>query len=490
MAISSIYEHIRAHLRVDGPGLLPGGDSLPDDGFTPDARRLAPGAADSLTNQPVFLQPRVEDVSGIVEALVELSLRPTARSRRQLEVLVRGRRCIRLIDPLLSAVRDDERIHQATLYPELRRLLVVTHWREVAKLCIALLGLYRQEADLDLLRTFGRHEEFTLFAAVAMGNILVDPVPVWLALAQQVKSWGKVHLVERLVKHADREDVRAWLLRYGCANTVDDNLLAYSIAAHCRLDQALDVPTPDDALLEGARRILNGLVEAGPAPGLDSYEQGPLASLRWVRAVESRASRLCEFLTVSNLLQWVEEPDHPWPTDIVSELRARAMRILRDPRWPDLALSHLEHPDQSEAWVAREAARRLNQPVFDRLLPRLMAEPSDIALWAYLSAAANRREMERLLQLPLPPDGDVRSILLRALRRFPGLGAQVIQAGLADDQAACRLLALDVLGRWPVYCVLPELALRVMDLTRDYPLGVVRKSARGVLKGWKMPGGQ
>lgn len=451
---------------------------------------MAPGAADSLTNQPFFLQPRAEDVSAIVEALVDLSRRPTVRSRRHLEAVVRGRRCIRLINPLLEAVRDDGRINQATLYPELRRLLLDTHWREVTKLCIAMLGLYRQNSDLDLLSTFARHEEFTLFAAVALGNILGDPVPTWLELAKQVKGWGKVHLVGQLVKHADRAEVRDWLLRYGCTNAVDDNLLAHAIAVHCRLDQALEIPAPDDDLLEGARRILNGLVEAGPAPGLDAYEHGPLACLHWVRAVEPRATRLSEFLTVSNLLQWMEEPDHPWPTDIAAELQVRMLRILRDPRWPALALNHLEHPDKTEAWTAREAARRLNLSVFDHLLPGLMAEPSDIALWAYLSAAADRREMERLLGLPLPPDGNVRSILLRALRRFPGLGAHVIQAGLADDQAAARLLALDVLGRWPVYCVLPELALRVMDLTRDDPLGVVRKSARGVLKGWKMPGGQ
>jgi hypothetical protein len=424
-----------------------------------------------------------------VEALIALSLRPSVKTRRHLEAVVRGRRCIRLIDSLLEAVRGEKRIHQATLYPELRRLLRETHWREVAKLCIALLGLYRQEGDVELLRTFARHEEFTLFSAVALGNILSDPVPTWLELAGLVNGWGKVHLVGRLAKHGDRPEVRYWLLRHGCANTVDDNLLAYSIATGCKLDQALDRPVVDAELLEGGRRILNGLVEAGPAPGLDAYEQGATACLHWVRALDGRATRLSEFLTVSNLLHWMEEPDHSWPTDIVEELRARMRRILRGPRWPALALERLEHPDPAEAWTAREAARRLELPVFERLLPRLEANRHDIALWAYLAAAADRSEMERLVALAHPPGGDVLSILLRALRRFPGIGAQVIQAGLADEQAASRLLALDVLGRWPVSCVLPELALRVMDLARDDPLGVVRKSARGVLKGWKMPGG-
>lgn len=451
---------------------------------------MAPGAADSLTNQPIFLQPHAEDVSAIVDALVDLSRRPTARSRRALEAIMRSRRCIRVIDPLLEAVRADGRIHQASLYPELRQLLLSTHWREVAKLCIALLGLYRQADDVDLLTTFGRHEEFTLFAAVALGHILPDPVDAWFDLARQVRGWGKVHLVGRLVKHADREPLRDWLLRYGCANTVDDNLSAHAIATHCRLHDALAVSQPDDQLLEGGRRILNGLLEAGPAPGLEAYDHGPTACLLWVRAIGPNLTHLGQFLTLSNLLQWIEEPEHIWPSDVAAEVRERSVSMLQDPMWPALVREHLQDPDPVKAWTARDAARRLSLPVFEDLLPQLVADPTDIALWAYLAAGAKRQEMERLLEIPLPPGGEVLSILLRALRRFPGLGAQVIQTGLSDDQAACRLLALDVLGRWPVYCVLPELALRVMDLTRDDPLGVVRKSARGVLKGWKMPGGQ
>lgn len=489
MGVASIYEHIRSHLPAEGPGLLPGGEALPDSGFTPGGERMAPGAADGLSNQPLFLQPKPEEIDSILAALVDLSRRPTLRSRRQVESTIRHRRCIRLIDPLLEAVRAETRMNQSVLYTELRTLLVTTHWREAVKLCIALLGLYRRPSDTDLLLTFGRHEEFTLFAAVALGSILEDPVPAWFGLAQQLSGWGKVHLVGRLVKHTDRPDVRDWLLRCGCANQIDDNLLALPIATECRLHEALAESVPDDALLEGARRILNGLLEPGPAPGLDAYEQGPEACLWWVRRVEGRTPRLPQFLTLSNLLQWIEEPDHIWPTEIAAEVRERVGRMLRAEKWPALALAELDSPDPTAAWVARETARRLELPVFPRLLPLLQAEPGNIALWAYLAASADRSEMERLLSLPQQPRNDVLSVLLRALRRFPGLGATLILHGLEDEQAASRLLALDVLGRWPVYCVLPELALKVIDLTRDDPLGVVRKAARGVLKGWKMPGG-
>jgi len=46
---ASIYEHVVAHIPADGPGLLPGGDVLPDDpSGDEDVLRLAPGLMDRI----------------------------------------------------------------------------------------------------------------------------------------------------------------------------------------------------------------------------------------------------------------------------------------------------------------------------------------------------------------------------------------------------------------------------------------------------------
>ncbi len=486
--VPSIYQHILHHLNPDGPGLLPGGKALPDDGFVPAGRRLPPGAADGMSGQRIPLGQSNPSVTPVLEALIELSRRPSARTRRRLEKAMRTRPCIELIDPLLEAIRTDPRMDAVALYPEVRRLLVDTHWREVVKLCIGILGLYQQEEDTYLFEVLGRHEEFTLFASVALGNTLRDPVPAWLRLVQHVQGWGKVHLVGRLCKHADRPQVRYWLLRFGCANTVDENLLAHQIATSCRLHEALAEPDPDTALLEGARHIISGLLQLGPAPGMEAYEHGAQACLLWIRAMEDRAARLQEFLTISDLLQWLNRPDHDWPEEIRTEIRSRAESVLRREKWIWLAEERLLHTDPDEAWAARETARRLNLPVFDRLLPALKENPGDTALWTYLAARASEAEMERLISLSQEADEEAVRSLLRALRRFEGVGTSLILRRLRSPQAADRMLALDVLGRWPVAKVSPEVALTVMSLAREDPEGVVRKSARGVLKGWKMPG--
>jgi hypothetical protein len=477
--VPSIYQHLLANATPDSP--------LPDSPFVGTDPTLPPGSTDSLTAQRIAPRPDAGGVDAVLDALVDLCRRPGDRSRRHVESVMRTRRCIDLVDPLLEAVRSDSRVRQDTLYGEIRKLLTESHWRETVKLCIALLGLYRQEEDAPVLETMGRHEEFTLFATVALGNALADPVPAWLRLAAHTRGWGKVHLVRRLTKHADRPEVRHWLLRYGCANRISANLLALEIATTCALDEALAVPEPDGALLEGARHVLNGLLELGLAPGMAAYGQGAMASLRWVRAMEGLATGLPEFLTLSGLLHWLEKPGHDWPPPVAAELEQRALAILKAPQFAELALADLEHPEPGRAWVARDVARRLGLPVFDRLLPLLRANPADTVMWTYLAAAAGREQLATLLDLSPVGNDEVLGVLIRALRRFPGLGGGLLLRALQSEGTPFRMLACDVLGRWPVASVPPDVALAVLSTAQDDPEGVVRKAARGVLKGWKMP---
>jgi hypothetical protein len=46
--------------------------------------------------------------------------------------------------------------------------------REPVKFGIAILGLFRQPADEELFQALGRHDEFTLFCAVALTNSSED----------------------------------------------------------------------------------------------------------------------------------------------------------------------------------------------------------------------------------------------------------------------------------------------------------------------------
>jgi hypothetical protein len=84
-----------------------------------------------------------------------------------------------------------------------------------------LLGLFPAQGHRDILLTLGQHEEFTLFAAVALDNGQDDADDDLWALAGSVHGWGRIHLVERLARTSP------WFHAFSQADaTTIDDLLA------------------------------------------------------------------------------------------------------------------------------------------------------------------------------------------------------------------------------------------------------------------------
>lgn len=485
--VASIYQHILQHLDPHGSGLLPQGELLPDEGFVSEPRRYPPGARDQVGRRLLSVPGDVE-LPPIMEALERLCQRPGKQSRRRLEATLRTRRCIDLVDPLLKAVRQSSAIVPDVLYAEIRHLLVETHWREAVKWAIALMGMYRREADAPLLETLAQHGEFTFFAVVALGHTLPDPLPVFLRLLRQVKGWGRVHVVRRLLDQTLHPDVRTALILHGVTGTTEDIYLAPLVAERCRLHETLRARSVPEEVLHAARALLSAMFLPGPAPVLARYEHGAEAAALWLRHVSEREPYLPCFLTASQLALWAEQPTCPWGREEASEVASLARSYLDLPVWTELAQACLAHPDRGEARAAREVARRLNLPVFDQLLPALEHDPTDTALWQYLTTGATQDQMERLLKAVRPPAGEVLTTLLVGLRRFPGIGGALLISGLQSGAPLHRLQALDVLGRWPAAMVPAELAFLVLRLSQEDEQGVVRKAAGVVYRAWKKPG--
>jgi len=126
------------------------------------------------------------------------------RARRKLYAAARTGDAIQIVDPLLDRIRSLGM--RAELPQETARWLVTeSRHREPVKLGIALLGLSHTADDRNVLKILGRHEEFTLFVAVALAYTTADPDRERSALAQSVNAWGRVHLVERLKDTDDPE---------------------------------------------------------------------------------------------------------------------------------------------------------------------------------------------------------------------------------------------------------------------------------------------
>ena len=113
--------------------------------------------------------------------------------------------------------------------------------REPVKFAVALLGITGGREQRDLLMTLGRHEEMTLYVAVAISNIFGDEAePLLFELAHEVEGWGRIHIVERLAETGDPA-VKAWLVRHGYRNAIMFEYLAYTCADAGELLRELEV---------------------------------------------------------------------------------------------------------------------------------------------------------------------------------------------------------------------------------------------------------
>ena len=253
----SIFEHIDAHVRVDKPGLTKGGEKLPDeDEFSEGGISFAPGAVEGILRGPGDPEEVAAAVDRIYEALTALAADPGAETRAHLRETFREGSVRARMDALRDRLNAAPPPHTELLYPELRELFLRSGHRDEVKYSMALLGGFRRPEDAELFRIVGRHEEFTLYAAVALASVTDDPVNEWLGMLVHVKHWGRTELAGLILRNPQSEEVREQLVRggLGVGNALE-------LADGCRLDQILAHPEVDDELLTGARDIIEELVE-------------------------------------------------------------------------------------------------------------------------------------------------------------------------------------------------------------------------------------
>ncbi len=197
----SIFEHIDAHVRPGVPGLAEGGRQLPDD----EEIVAAPG-------DPAEAEDAVERIHA---ALVTLAAKPNSgRHRRVCQLFregdVRGR-----IDALRDRLSADPPAHADRLYPELREIFLRSGYRDEVKYAMALMSGFGRREDAELFRIVGRHEEFTLYAAVALATVSDDPLRDWLDLLPHVEGWGRIELSELILREPPPDALRERLIGEG-----------------------------------------------------------------------------------------------------------------------------------------------------------------------------------------------------------------------------------------------------------------------------------
>lgn len=471
----SIYEHILSHIRPGEPGLGEEGDRLPDDERVRGEFEFgwAPGALDGAFGHHGGGADAEQAARKVLEALRALTEKTTDGRAQALYSPLLGHPALEYVDQLLPGIAEDVGFDAERLHAVARWLATGAADREPVKCAVALLGLFQDGEDRDLLLTLGRHEEFTLYAAVALQNSEEDSeISLW-ALACLVTGWGRVQIIERLAETGD-EQIKAWMLREGYRNDIMDEYTALICVRTGDLLGALGRPAPDEKLLKGAGSLLSTLIRGrgGPADGIESYPEGAEAAELYMRHLQARELDLEDFVAVSAIEGFLNEeegeahdPALGWPERRASLLDlTTAVRARRG--WEEKIREGLASSDQQTFWTATEAARALGLDIWEVYFERtkrgedywyfVMQSDDPARIDRVVRLAEERLPLDEIAagpgeELGLGPEYRHHSALdfvLQDLCRFPGKGWSLIRAGLQSPVVRNRNMAVHALAAW------------------------------------------
>ncbi len=474
----SILEFARSHIAASKPGMSEDGYTLPDEERIAQGSKIrwAAGAMDGVTTHHMGTGENDEAVRKTVELVLAYSRQPTAKNKAAVYQHVIAAHVVSTIDPVIEALLNEEGIGHDRLYELARSFVTEAPDREPVKFGIALLGLFRQPADHELFQTLGRHDEFTLFCAVAIANSSEDHEEALWTLARNVTGWGRIHVVERLAQTANPA-IKRWLIREGFRNSVLYEYLAATCARAGGLLAALSEDHVDRGLLTAAGEIIQALITGGPAEGIDDYEDARPVIEAYLGHMASSAETIEDFLHVNSIKgylgedgsRWASRYDAGWTAECRDRLRSACDSILGRPDWADRVRVKLGSEDEVAFAHADEAAKALGIDTWDIHWRRLQQKPADPGRWYHVMALCNGERIGRVVEFAeasidlaavATGAGDELGLgrgfephlcldfVLQDLRRFPGKGGALIAAGLKSPVVRNRNMAVAALAAW------------------------------------------
>ena len=505
----SLFEHVGGLLPASGRGPLPaGGEPLPDErDYGPDEVRFAPGVQDAVIADTEAGQGPIAAAA----ALLELLKAPPTGSAMQ-AVLDRLGELSGPddVDRLLTSVADGK--------PSRERLATTARWlclngttRQVVKAGIALLGVSGTEDDAELIIRLGLLEELTLYALVALQNLVAEPERLIFDLGQQVSGWGRIHAVERLRETSD-DEIRRWLLYGGYENDVMIEYTAFVAATTGGLRHALETSAQDDDdLLDHAGAILYALCLGGPAESLSDYTDSAVVLADYLDRLdraEATVTRLHQLVRVNLYLGDDEDENLHIDPAARERLQDHASAILGKKDWVDLVRTTLESDDLQVVSSVLTVAGWVEVPTEPVLWKWLRREPLASFLWYLLADDATREDAQALSEaaaelLPMErlASGPERNLgfgadyeadeclgyVVQGLKDHPGEGWPIIATALRNRVTRNRNLAVRVLVRWPRQQWPQKAEPLLQEAFWTEPDENVRALIRGAIDGQPLP---
>lgn len=476
----SILECVRTQITEGKPGLSEAGYTLPDEERISQGStiRWAAGAMDGVLTHHMGSSDPSEAVGKIVKLVIAYSQQPTAKNKAGIYQHVLAEHIVSIIDAVIEGLVEEKKINHQRLYDLAYSFVTESSDREAVKFGLALLGLFRNPANEEIFQLLGRHDEFTLFCAAAIANVTENNEESLWRLGRNATGWGRIQVVERLAHSTANPAIKDWLLREGFRNSVMNEYLAGTCARSGGLLTALSEDRIDRELLTGAGEIIMALIAGGPSTSMDDYEDAHEVTENYLRHASFSAEMVEDFLHVHAIkgyleddeLTWKERFNSGWTLESRDRLRSQCDAIISRPEWREKVQNQLENADESQFAIADQAARLLGIETWEIHWRRLQDKPADSTRWFHVMTLCQEGEIEKVVEFA-KTSIDLAAIstgaalehgmgrrfqqhmcldhVLQELRRFPGRGMALIEAGLKSPVIRNRNMAVVALASWP-----------------------------------------
>lgn len=437
--------------------------------------RWAPGAREHILGPP---EAPPTDARTLTSALGNTLRAPTKANAAHLYKLLREGNTLAVIDDVLPRITREVGDRRDALAVLARRVVCEAPDMEPVKAGLALLGASGTPDDAALFIAMGAYDEFTLYAATALGSLLSDPEPALWALAKGVHGWGRVDTVERLA-HTQNPEIRDWMLREGFRNGIMYEYLAYTCATTGDLRAAITARDVDDEMLVAAGEILSALITGQPGTPIEDYADGASVCLAFLGHVTARP--LTNLRTIDAALRIGKLLDDEgrrrslpakfgWAAEKILEMRTLIGTILRSAEARAAVEGGLTAADNYTSSVAADLAPSFEiDPWPLRLARQRDAAPGMWDQWWHLMRTNDPERIEQVLDLARArldlqqiasgpslglglgeafKDDSALDFVVQDLGRFPGQGFDLIKVALKGRSVRLRNMAIRALHAW------------------------------------------
>ncbi len=435
-----------------------------------------PGAKDGLA---CFQRPKeynTERIDHIVSLLKDISEHRHLSDKVELYWMLAEDQLVPDVDKVLDQLVDQHMYFDPYVHEFAKWLAFQSPDRGPVKFGIALLGLISDPKDVPAILAIGKHEEFTLFSAVAIDHMKEDPDEDLWQLAQQVHGWGKIQAVTRISATEDPE-IKHWLLTEGYQNEIDETYLAYPCAVNGNLKEALAKEQLSSKELIAYGQLIQSLIYSDIAQSMESYEDGVAVTQSFVQHMKQGANILTHFLSLNTIktfleneeANWIKRESLGWTDQVKDSLINDITAIMSQDKWRKMVeKSRISISDPAYEQI-NQAALILGIDLWERHWKHLKKDPLRPSSWNYAAQYVNEARVEALVslaesQLPLdkiatgPENRDgwgesyrlhqSLNYLLQILDTFPPNGLELLKVGIQSPIISNRQSVISVLQSW------------------------------------------